>query len=178
MVVGSLAACNDEPANDAAGSAESDAATAALQADALGDDFVDAGPDAVTGTCLLEVDGAMDASAESYVSQAAQQLVDVTVYRFETSDEAERAFEDALETASCQPSEFGDGGGAPTALRVPHADNAFSMDFADSVGAVAVAMARRDEALVVVETEIHEGASTDNPIGALVLVAAVVAGLA
>lgn len=165
---------DDEASDEAPG----DVGTAALlRAGALGDDFVEADPDAVTGTCRIEVGGAAEARAESYVSQAAQQLVDVTIYRFEDSNEAGLAFEDVMETAGCQTSEFGNTGGAPVSLRMPYADSAFSMDYADSAGSVAVAVARRDAALVVVETEIHGGASTDEPVGALVLVATVIAGV-
>ena len=121
---------------------------------------------ATNGPCQVAVGEPTRRAARSFVSDAAQERIDLQVLSYKDDQTASGAFAEAKAASSCMRSPFG-GAGRPRLVEIEGAHASFAVDFADQVDAVGVTVALVGAAVVVVvQSALDHGPSTAEPVGA------------
>ncbi len=176
-------ACSDERGNRTAD--EPPPATTARALDAALPLSVDLGPSYqelpvsrdVDRACSFAVDEPIQRDQRSFVSNAAQQQIDLRVLHYERDQTALAAFTGALSRSSCRPSQFDDTGGRPTFVAVEGADTSFDIGFMDQLDAESFTVARTGNTVVVVRSRLHQGDVKAEPRGGHEIAARAIARL-
>lgn len=121
---------------------------------------------AVEGPCSFAIDEPKRGAARSFVSNAAQERIDLQILRYQDDRTATAAFADAKSVSSCRPSHLGDSAGQPKGVEVEGAQTSFDIGFTDQVDSMGVTVAVLGSTLVVLQSTLHHGASTAEPLGA------------
>lgn len=149
--------------------------SALLVASDLGDGFDEIDTRPASPPCSLSIVEPANQSERSFAS--VDQVLRQRVLSYDDANAAGEAFTAASADSSCDASEFGVAGGAPTAIDVDDADEAFSIDFADSLNSSGVTVARHQATIVVIETTVHQGAADNDPVAVHELMDRVMSGL-
>lgn len=132
---------------------------------------------AMTGSCSLAMREPTRRAARSFVSNAAQEGVDLQLVPYGNEQTAAGAFADARAASACKPSQFGDAGGRPRHVEIDGADMSFDIGFADQADSIGVTVAVVGGTIVVAQSALHHGAGTAEPLGAHEAIARAIARL-
>ena len=177
-----LGACSNDKANRGGGG---QLPTTTVVVDAARPLAIDLGVDykevsassATSGPCSLDIDEPARRAARSFASNAAQELIDLQLLRYEDAQVASGAFAGAQASSSCRPSPFGEAGGRPRLVEIEGADTSFDIGFADQLDSVGVTVAVVGDTVVVVQSRLHHGTTTAEPLSAHVAAARAIARL-
>ena len=131
----------------------------------------------VNGPCSFAIAEPTRRALRSFVSNAAQERIDLQVLDYKDDQTASGAFAGAQAASSCSPSQFGEAGGRPTLAEIRGAEASFDIGFTDQVDSVGVTVAVVGDTVVVVQSALHHGATTAEPLGAHETAARVIARL-
>ncbi len=132
---------------------------------------------AVAGRCSFAIDEPTQRAERSFVSNAAQERIDLQVLRYEDEQTASAAFAAARSSSACRPSEFDAAGGQPTPVEIEGASASFDIGSTGQTDSVGFTVSLVGPAVVVVESRLHQGAVTAEPRGGHEVAAQAIAGL-
>lgn len=122
----------------------------------------------MSATCTLSIESdPTDREGTTAVSNARQERVSQELLSYADATAAAEAFESARASSSCETQGNLDPAPAPTDVSVKGVDEAFSFGFTDANDSVGVVVTRVERTLSIFTIELHQGASTEEPIGAL-----------
>ena len=131
----------------------------------------------VNGPCSFAIAEPTRRALRSFVSNAAQERIDLQVLDYQDDQTASGAFAAAQAASSCRPSQFGEAGGRPRLAEIRGAETSFDIGFTDQVDSVGVTVAVVGDTVVVIRSALHHGATTAEPLGAHEAAARVIARL-
>ena len=172
LVLALLGACSDDRVNRAEGGQLTTTTVSVFdpalpQAVDLGAGYEEvSASSALSGPCSFAISEPTRRAARSFVSNAAQERIDLQVLHYRDEQSASGAFSGAQAASSCRPSQFGEAGGRPRLVEIEGARASFEIGFTDQVDSVGMAVAVVGGAVVVVQSALHHGASSAEPLGA------------
>lgn len=131
----------------------------------------------LAGACSFAIDEPTQRAERSFVSNAAQERIDLQVLRYEDDQTASAAFAAAQSSSSCRPSEFDDAGGRPTLVEIKGARASFDVGSTDGTDSVGFTVTLVGPTVIVVESRLHHGALAAEPLGGHEVAAQVIEGL-
>lgn len=178
-----VGACSDDRANRAADGLLPTTTVSVF--DAALPSAIDLGPryeevpasSAVNGPCSFAIGEPTRRAARSFVSNAGQERIDLQLLGYKDDRTASGAFAVAQAASSCRPSQFGDAGGRPRLVEIEGSHTSFDIGVTDQVDSVGVTVAIVGDTVVVVQSALHHGASTAEPLGAHQIAARAIAHL-
>jgi hypothetical protein len=178
-MVGLLAGCRTDrtdPVADAPPPPTSSPFAAALPSPAdLGPGYDEVPVEATGGPCSLSPDEPARQAQRGFVSNAAQERIDVRLLGYDDAQAASAAFSKARSTSSCRPSPHDDAGGKPKDVAIEGASASFDIGFADENDASGFTVAGVGATVVVVESRLHHGAVKAEPLGSHAIARRVIA---
>lgn len=181
VVVALLAGCRTDrtdPVADAPPPSTSSPFAAALASGAdLGPGYEEVPVGEVDGPCSLSIDEPARQAGRGFVSNPAQERIDVRILGYDGTQAASAAFSEARSSSSCRPSAHDDAVGRPKDVAIEGAAASFHIGFADENDASGFTVALVGVTVVVVESRLHHGAVTVEPQGTSALARRVVARL-
>ena len=118
------------------------------------------------GPCTFAISEPVVRARRSFVSDAAQERIDLQVLGYTDDRAASAAFAGARSASSCRPGASGAADGRPVPVTVDGAVTSFAISSTDPLDSIAITVALVGPNVVVAGSTLHQGATTAAPRGA------------